>query len=178
MAEEALYGNVCEPKFPFELVAKKLGSLTEDIESANRSGSYNDFPSMLNTILVWARARTATWWTNDVYGINETLVSSLNAILEDVGANATYHRLELVPRFNMFFVTCRNSPRFNWSTQPTHLEIGQNLDFSLQAMFSKTRAPPVADFVYSILNVPPGDRSLLKKFLSTCCMQTRRVSND
>ena len=141
MAEEALYRNVSEPKFPFELVAKKLGSLIEDLESANRSGSYNAFPSMLNTVLVWARARTATWWTNDVYGINETLVSSLNAILEEVGANATYHRLELVPRFNMFFVTCRNSPRFNWSTRPTHLEIGQNLDFFAPSHVFKDTGP-------------------------------------
>jgi len=178
MAGEPLYGNVSEPKFPFKLVANKLGWLAEEIESANHSGSCNALPSMLNAVLIWARSRTATWWTNDVYGINETLVSFLNSILEDVGANAAYHRLELVPRFNMFFITCRNSPRFNWSTQPTHLEIGQNLDFSLQAMFSKTRAPLVADFLYSILNVPPGDRSLLKKFLSTCCMRTRRVSND
>ena len=127
MAEEALYGNVIEPKFPFEFVATKLSWLTEEIESANRSGSYNVLLSMLNTVLVWTGARTATWWTKDVYGINESLVASLNTILEDVGANAAYHRLELVPRFNMFFVTRQNSPRFNWTTRPTHLEIGRPL---------------------------------------------------
>jgi hypothetical protein len=59
------------------------------------------------------------------------LVESLNTVLDQAGEDAAYHRLELVPRISQLFITCRNSPRFNWKSRPTHLEIGQNLDFSV-----------------------------------------------
>jgi hypothetical protein len=53
----------------------------------------------------------------------------LNSILETLGGDALRHRMELVERSHVFFITCRNSPRFNWKTHLTHLEVGRNLDF-------------------------------------------------
>ena len=133
MAEEALYENVNEPKFPFELVAKNAQWLTGELEEAASLNHFRwyEFELLLNIVLVWTRARTATWWGNFGYEKANSLVASLNAILEEAGEEATYHRLELVPRLGrtMFWVTCSKSPRFNWKSRPTHLEIGQNLDF-------------------------------------------------
>jgi len=133
MAEEALYDNLNEPKFPFELVAKNAEWLAGELEAASLKESpyaHYEFELLLNIVFVWTRARTATWWGNFSYEKANSLVASLNAILEEAGEEATYHRLELVPRLDgMFWVTCRNSPRFNWKSRPTHLEIGQNLDF-------------------------------------------------
>jgi hypothetical protein len=43
---------------------------------------------------------------------------------------ASYHHLELVRRGpNTYFVTCTNSPRFNWSVKLSHKDVGQNLDY-------------------------------------------------
>jgi hypothetical protein len=42
-----------------------------------------------------------------------------------------------------FFVTCRNSPRFNWKTCLTHIEIGRNIDYSAPGHYSSARDPSV-----------------------------------
>jgi len=129
MAEKTLYGNCIEPDFPFHIVAKKIGWLSEELLSASRSECPDNFVSLLNTVLVWSRARTATWLGIEVYSGVNALVESLNAVLDQSGEDAAYHRLELVPRVGQLFITCRNSPRFDWNSRPTHLAIGRNLDF-------------------------------------------------
>src|SRR5271169_2435591 len=140
MAEEALYKNVHEPKFPFELVINRIKWLPAYLSSIEkkpfevvgreRSRNLDLFPCILDTVLVWARARTAALHPNQDFKVCRSLVSRLNSVLEEVGPKALYHKLEIVNRGQDYFVTCRNSPRFNWKSRLTHLEIGRNLDFA------------------------------------------------
>ena len=136
MAEDVLYGNSTEPEFPFEAVANNLQWLalylsTREKALSNFDENRDSFPALLDTVLVWCRARTAGFHTYCSYHDCKSLAILLNATLEKAGGLARYHRLELVQCSNgQFFVTCRNSPRFNWKTRLTHLEIGRNLDYS------------------------------------------------
>jgi hypothetical protein len=82
MAEKRLYRNCIEPEFPFHIVAKKIGWLSEELLSASRSECPDNFVSLLNTVLVWSRARTATWLGIEVYSPINALVESLNTVLD------------------------------------------------------------------------------------------------
>ena len=129
MAERTLYGNEREPVFPFHLVMSKLSWLPGYLASADDEPA-NLLP-LLDVVLVLGRARTSTLQGRKHLHACRSLVDALNSVLEDVGGEALHHRLEFVPRGRgLFFVTCRNSPRFNWKTHLTHLEIGRNLDYS------------------------------------------------
>ena len=56
------------------------------------------------------------------------LAKKLNKVAEAVGA--TRHKIELVRRGpKTYFVTCSNSPRFNWKLSLTHRDVGKNLDY-------------------------------------------------
>jgi len=129
MAENTLYGNHNEPEFPFARVGENLEWLQRDLSyRENARGTDIDyFASVLDTVLVWSRARTAAFLRTCHYYECRSLALLLNAALEEAGA--CHHRLELVPFGRWyFFVTCRNSPRFKWKTRLTHIEIGRNID--------------------------------------------------
>ena len=149
MAEEALYENVNEPKFPFELITKNAQWLTGALEEAAALNHFRryEFELLLNIVLVWTRARTATWWGNFGYEKASSLIASLNAILEEAGEEATYHRLELVPRLgkSMFWVTCSKSPRFNWKSRPPTLRSAKTSTFSLPDTFSVILVQPAVE---------------------------------
>ena len=129
MAEHTLYGNDSELMFPFHLVKPHLSWLPGYLAAADETPlKLLDF---LNIVLVFGRARTATLQYIGDLPVCRSLVDSLNSALDRIGGEALHHRLEVVRRGpRLFFVTCRNSPRFNWKTHLTHLEIGRNLDYS------------------------------------------------
>ena len=87
-----------------------------------------DLQPMLNTVLVFARARTSTFESISSWNAVALLVKGLNAAADAVGAS--HHRLEMVHQTRRsYFVTCSNSPRFNWNLSLSHREIGENLDY-------------------------------------------------
>ena len=63
MAELLLYDNKAEPLFPIEHVASKLGWLVafldENITTTVSKGIPANFAPLLDTILIFARARTS-----------------------------------------------------------------------------------------------------------------------
>jgi hypothetical protein len=78
-------------------------------------------------VLVFTRARTATLQNVSSWKQVSSLAKKLNAAL-DVGQS--HHRLELVHRGpTTYFVTCANSPRFNWKVSLSHQDVGENLDY-------------------------------------------------
>lgn len=98
----------------------------------------NDLEPLLNTVLVFARARTSTLQSIYSWHKVEDLARRLNIAVDSSGAS--HHRIELVRRGPMtFFVTCSNSPRFNWNVSLTHRDVGKNLDFLLQGIFGIPR---------------------------------------
>jgi hypothetical protein len=125
MAEHSLYSNTAEPHFPFEKIRPQLSWLPEYL-STSISDLYLDEP-LLNTVLVFTRARTATLLSS--YSLEEVkqFTRRLNEAAESVGAS--HHQLELFPLYGMYFVTCRRSPRFQWILPMTHHDIGRNLDY-------------------------------------------------
>lgn len=138
MAEHVLYGNTAEPTFPFDLVTPKLKWLAPYL--AEREPSTNQFnPTkydkiifvpLLNTVLVFGRARTASLGNADDLELCRGLVKRLNAVLVEAGPEASYHKLEIVRRdITGFQITCANSPRFNWNMKLTQADPGRNLDF-------------------------------------------------
>lgn len=83
---------------------------------------------ILDTILIFARARTSALHGLEHWSVCRKLIAHLNSVLASVGAS--YHRVELVRRGPaQFFITCTNSPRFSWDKRLTHRVIGQNLDY-------------------------------------------------
>lgn len=126
MAEQALYNNPNEPQFPFEAVRSHLSWLPAFL-SEKIVFPPEDLEPFLSTILVFGRARTATFqhqpWWKDI----SILAKQLNSILRKV--NQQRHEIELVRRGAGFFVTCSRSPRFIWKACLTHREVGRNLDF-------------------------------------------------
>lgn len=87
-----------------------------------------DLQPMLNTVLVFARARTSMFEGISSWSTVALLVKRLNAAVDAVGAS--YHRLEMVRQTRRsYFVTCSNSPRFNWNLSLSHREVGENLDY-------------------------------------------------
>jgi hypothetical protein len=125
MAEHALYFNTSEPPFPFDKIRPKLSWLPYYLSThitTNNSDCY------LNIILVFSRARTSALLTmDDSWAEVRKLTSRLNAAAESV--NASHHKLELLRCGGMFFITCRQSPRFQWTLPMSHYEVGRNLDY-------------------------------------------------
>ena len=70
---------------------------------------------MIDTILVFARARTSALHPMISHDICSTLIARFNQILH--ASNASF------PRAESIFVTCKRSPRFNWSTHVTHRKL-------------------------------------------------------
>ena len=128
MAELVLYGNELEPPFPFDLVLHQLSWLPSYLRKVTKP---KELVALLNTILVFARARTATMnHKTDLFAC-KSLMLQLNSVLEKIGEEGLHHRMELVKRGRgLVFITCKKSPRFNWKTHLTHLDIGRNLDYS------------------------------------------------
>src|SRR5271170_2227667 len=135
MAESVLYGNHNEPEFPFDQVVNNLKWLGPYLSTCEKAkvdtvDVTDFFASLLDTVLVWSRARTAGFQRNVHYPDCKELALLLNATLKQAGPSAYYHRLEFAPcGATQFFVTCRNSPRFIWKTRFTHLDVGRNIDF-------------------------------------------------
>ncbi len=150
MAEEALYGNLEEPKFPFDRVIDRLDWLPSYLASfePNHFGDWPNraaFQALLDTVLVFARARTAGFHGLSEFEKCHQLASRLNAVLEAVGEGATHHRVELVRRGPLqYFITCANSPRFDWNIRLTHFAIGKNLDYSVAGHMFNPPFPPRA----------------------------------
>jgi len=148
MAEQALYNNVNEPPFPFEAVRSHLTWLPAYLNQKIVFPS-EDLEPFLSTILVFARARTATlqgWpWYEDI----SVLARRLNSILKKV--HQPHHQIELVWRGGGFFVTCSQSPRFIWKTRPTHREVGRNLDFFAPGHWAPHEPSFVVHFVETSL---------------------------
>ena len=133
MAEHTLYKNFDEPKFPIEDVAKKLEWLPEYIDAILIDNTdWRDrtdiFTTLIDTVLVFARARTSAIHNMRQYDVCKSLTSRLNTVLQSI--RATHHTIELV-RYgsNLFFITCTRSPRFIWKSRLTHREVGRNLDY-------------------------------------------------
>jgi len=138
MAERNLYGNELEPEFPFDVV-KGVFVLNNSLTSGELSwlppyldesiaDPAEDLNPLLNTVLVFARARTATLQNMTSWEKVHKLANKLNKVVEAVGAS--HHKIELVRRGpKTYFVTCTNSPRFIWSVFLTHFDVGRNLDY-------------------------------------------------
>jgi hypothetical protein len=126
MAEKALYDNYDEPDFPFDLIRPKLSWLPEYVATHTSPRDLSN--SLLNTILLFGRARTSALLPR--WHVVNDLVDRLNAAAQAVGA--THHLLEIdddvLPR-GMIFVVCRRSPRYKWTRPLTHRDIGRNLDY-------------------------------------------------
>jgi hypothetical protein len=124
MAEHALYLNTSEPHFPFDKIRPKLTWLP-DYLSAHITRYNSD--CFLNVILVFSRARTSALLTLNYWNEVQTLTARLNAAAESV--NASHHKLELFRCGGMFFITCRRSPRFQWTLPMSYYDVGRNLDY-------------------------------------------------
>jgi hypothetical protein len=125
MAEQALYSNTHEPQFPFDRIRSQLSWLPSFL-SAHLSDRDFDEP-LLNTILVFTRARTAALLHMGNWDKVSQFAKSLNSAAEKI--RASHHKLELFRVEGMFFVTTQRSPRFHWKLPMTHNDIGRNLDY-------------------------------------------------
>ena len=139
MAEAALYGNPSEPTFPYEAVSKHLTWIPSYIEARTdkrgRNLRHNElYATLINIILVYARARTSTFFGNQDVQIIRDFVKRLNKSLfltSSEFSGALHHKVEIVMRgHGGVFVTCSRSPRFIWKQHPTHREVGLNLDYA------------------------------------------------
>jgi hypothetical protein len=147
MAEKALYGNVAEPSFPFEHIVPRLSWLPDYLsavyEAYDPKKAVETLFPLLNTVLVFTRARTSALYHIKYLVACRKLAYLLNAELEGLGQQALYHRVEIVRRGrSLFFITCKNSPRFNWRTHLTHLDVGRNLDYSAAGEIFAPPYPP------------------------------------
>lgn len=127
MAERYLYNNHSEPEFPFDLIRPQLSWLPSYL--ATHSSDRDLDEPLLNTVLVFGRARTSALLTSNHLGKVRPLVILLNLAAKSVGA--THHLLEIDHSYppGMFFVTCRRSPRYQWTRPLSHCDIGKNLDY-------------------------------------------------
>ena len=92
------------------------------------TGKWEDVRCLLNTVLVFARARTSTFQNMSCWAQVAKLCHRLNATADKVGAS--HHKIELVRRGpTCFFVVCSNSPRFIWNVFLSHRDMGKNLDY-------------------------------------------------
>lgn len=135
MAEAVFYGNSNEPDFPYEQVAAAVAWVPHYIHdlTTNRGRDQSQahlYSVLINTILVFTRARTSAMFDNRHYSACRDFVRRLNTVL-DLIHGAHYHQTELVQRNNkFFFITCSRSPRFIWKQNLTHREVGLNLDYA------------------------------------------------
>lgn len=153
MAERHLYHNYEEPEFPYELISPSLDWLHEFLASnvTITADAKNLLPPsialVLDTLLVFTRARTSALHGLQYYKLCHTLVIRLNTALSSVGA--LYHRVELVRRGPaQFFITSTNSPRFSWNTCLTHRVVGQNLDYFAPGHLTKEPHPPRGSILF------------------------------
>jgi len=87
-----------------------------------------DLDPLLNTVLVFSRARTSALQNLSSWNQVSKLAKRLNAAADAIGH--PHHRLELVRRGpKTYFITCTNSPRFNWNVFLSHRDVGLNLDY-------------------------------------------------
>jgi hypothetical protein len=177
MAEEALYGNLKEPKFPFDRVIDRLDWLPSYLSAYEPKHSSDwpnrsIFPALLDTVFVFARARTAAFHGLAEFEICRELAGRLNSVLEDVGKGATHHWVELVRRGPMqYFITCTNSPRFDWNIRLTHFAIGKNLDYSAAGHMFNSPYPPRALIRFL-------DRELVQILIVECVLLTSLDNDD
>src|SRR5277367_446819 len=146
MAEHTLYQNFAEPEFPIPDVAEKVEWLPAYIDeilidNADSRDHTDILTTLLDTVLVFARARTSGLHNMRQYDVCMSLTSRLNSVLRSI--DATHHTMELV-RYgsNLFFITCKQSPRFIWKSRLTHREIGKNLDYFTAGHFVHPPFPP------------------------------------
>jgi hypothetical protein len=145
MAEEKLYGNLDEPHFPYERVVNRLSWLPSFLGEAEQTHRQH-FNTLLNTVLVFGRVRTAAMGHIACLNPCRKLVSALNSVLDDAGEEGKYHRMEIVRRGpQQFFVTCTNSPRFIWKPRLTHVQVGRNLDYFAAGHMFSPPFPPRAE---------------------------------
>src|SRR6266496_5273499 len=113
MAEGILYSNFAEPLFPFNLVVPTLAWLPAYLSAIDLDHQpASVFSAILDTIFVFARARTSALHCIEYFAQCKSLASLLNAELEKIGGEGTKHRLKLVRRGrDHFFITCKESPR-------------------------------------------------------------------
>ena len=146
MAEQVLYHNFEEPEFPIHDVAKKLGWLPAYIDDILVENKYSSdrtdiFSTLIDTVLVFTRARTSVFHNMRQHDICMSLTSRLNSVLQAI--DATHHSMELVRRgSNIFFITCSRRPRFIWKSRLTHREVGRNLDYFAAGHFLRPPFPP------------------------------------
>jgi hypothetical protein len=151
MAEFALYGNTAEPAFPFHLVTPKLKWLAQHLAEREPStdhfdpAKYDRVPiiPLLDTVLVFGRARTASLENSVDLRLCRGLIKRLNAVLVEAGPEASYHKLEIFRQdITAFQITCANSPRFDWNIKPTQRNLGRNLDFfAAGQIYGKSELP-------------------------------------
>src|ERR1700694_2223262 len=122
MAEHSLYNNNAEPRFPFDQIRAQLSWLPAYLSDSISDRDFDE--PLLNTVLVFTRARTAALLNMGNWHKVLPLAPRLNAA-EDTPPAAAHHKLELVQYSSMFFVTCRRSPRFQWKLPMTHHDIGR-----------------------------------------------------
>src|SRR5204863_2661954 len=108
MAEKALYDNPAEPNFPFETVSEQLHWLAEDLSqhlTFHGDMRQRDIHAcLMDTILVFGRARTSALHGIVYWDICSRLVSKLNTVHTFCGTHR--HQLVLVQRGpRQFFIT-------------------------------------------------------------------------
>jgi hypothetical protein len=113
------------PPVTSSLTSGELSWLPAYLEE-NIADPTEDLNPLLNTVLVFARARTATLQNIVSW---EKVYRLARKAAESVGAS--HHKIELVRPGGpiTYFVTCSNSPRFNWNIFLTHFDVGRNLDY-------------------------------------------------
>lgn len=126
MAEAFLYGYSADPEFPFHEMAQRLEWLGPILSAAETD--HTEFGPLIDTVLVFCGARTAALHNIAYLEPASRCIDRLNASLSP--AELADFRIEIVRRARrQGFITRTQSPRFDWSVRPTHLQTGRNLDF-------------------------------------------------
>lgn len=142
MAEAALYGFNDDSTFPFQFVAEHVQWIPGYIEQltlyAKRSRlNRSTYDALINTILVFARARTSAliningvYMGEPIYRLIPKFIKQLNKILDAVPNRQGKPHLLQIYRYDRdkWFVATKNNPRFIWKRPLTHREVGLNLD--------------------------------------------------
>jgi len=102
------------------------------------------FEALLNTLLVFTRARTSALFGTADISLCQEFAKRLNRILrslpKEIGAR---HEIEVVERGQSnVWITCRHSPRFIWKRRLNHCEVGLNLDFAAPGHIRPSRSCP------------------------------------
>ena len=158
MAEAALYSNSAEPPFPFEVVGDALSWVPAYIDRQCTKRGRNiyqarRFEALLNTLLVFTRARTSALFGTADISLCQEFAKRLNRILrslpKEIGAR---HEIEVVERGQSnVWITCRHSPRFIWKRRLNHCEVGLNLDFAAPGHIRPSRnCPAVVSHIVEI----------------------------